>query len=208
MHNAFIYVNYVNVCLKLRNSTVTLFYCPKKAECFHALEVCHNLIIKRIFFMIAVLTTCCHQCVTCVDVVVGAPFEGNGAVYVFRGSFRGLIVDFSQRIYASDLPSGLQPLRSFGHSLSAGMDMDLNGYPDLVVGSFGVDRIVMLRSRPVINVMSTLSSTPSKINLWQTGELRCRDRTLNSSYCFEIEACFFFTAKPVERYSLCVWSCV
>ena len=51
------------------------------------------------------------------DVVVGAPFEGDGCVYVFRGSAKGLEMTASQRICASDLISA-RPLKSFGYSLS------------------------------------------------------------------------------------------
>ena len=49
------------------------------------------------------------------DVAVGAPYEGNGVVYIFRGSRAGLIEEYSQRIEASVLDTGL---RGFGHSLS------------------------------------------------------------------------------------------
>ena len=78
------------------------------------------------------------------DLIVGAPFEGQGCVYVFRGSARGLHVDYSQRIAAADLPltASLPPgppgLSAFGYSLSAGLDVDDNGYPDLAVGAFQV----------------------------------------------------------------------
>jgi hypothetical protein len=132
------------------------------------------------------------------DVAVGAPYEGHGAIYIFRGSHRGLVEEFSQRIYATSLPSSVQPLRTFGHVLSAGMDMDINGYPDLVVGAFASDKIVVLRSRPVINVVSTMTSTPERIDPSLPRSALCRDRV--NTTCFELKLCFVFTAKPLEKF--------
>jgi len=131
------------------------------------------------------------------DLAVGAPYEGQGAVYVFHGGPEGLRPEPSQRIYAGQLPAGVQPLRTFGHTLSAGVDMDLNGYPDMVVGAFAVDKLVMLRSRPVINVVSTMQSTPSKIAPQVTDSNRCGDRS--DTGCIQLELCFRFTTKPRDR---------
>ena len=61
------------------------------------------------------------------DIAVGAPYEGTGAVYIFRGYAKGIRQPFSQRIAASDLLSA-RPLTSFGSSLSGGIDMDKNGF--------------------------------------------------------------------------------
>ena len=129
--------------------------------------------------------------------MVGAPYEGQGAVYIFHGGPDGLGSKPSQRIYAGQLPDQVQPLRTFGHTLSAGVDMDLNGYPDMVVGAFGADEIVMLRSRPVINVLSTMRSTPSRIAPGVTPGNRCPDRQDTS--CIQLELCFRFTTKPRDR---------
>ena len=41
----------------------------------------------------------------CLDLAVGAPYEGAGAVYIFHGSDKGLKREFSQRIAASSFPS-------------------------------------------------------------------------------------------------------
>ena len=120
-----------------------------------------------------------------------------GAVYIFSGSHSGLQSEPSQRIYAGQLPTLVQPLRTFGHSLSAGVDMDLNGYPDMVVGAFGTDKLLMLRTRPVINVISTMRSTPSRIDPRVTSSNRCEDRPDTS--CIKLELCFRFTTKPRDR---------
>lgn len=125
---------------------------------------------------------------------VGAPYEGDGAVYIFHGSPSGLKTDFSQRIYASDLPSA-SPLKTFGYSLSGGEDLDFNGYPDLVVGSFDAGKVVILRSRPVINVNASFSSTPKKI----APNVKSCHKDNRKNNCFELVFCFKYTAEPKER---------
>jgi len=130
------------------------------------------------------------------DLIVGAPFEGPGAVYVFRGSPAGLHVKYSQRVVATDLSPALpQSLTSFGYSLSAGVDVDDNGYPDLVVGAFQSDAVVVLRSRPVVNVMTTLHAYPKVIDPTET---QCRRDGLPYN-CFKLQACLRFTVNPPDR---------
>lgn len=126
------------------------------------------------------------------DLAVGAPYEGSGVVYIFRGSSSGLIPEYSQRIAASDLFAS--PPSSFGASLAAGVDLDLNGYPDLVVGAFASNTMVVLRTRPVINIMHTVTTTPQRIDRKQT---HC-DADDSSNVCIEIEVCFRFSAEPRE----------
>ncbi|KAM7541664.1 hypothetical protein Aperf_G00000027885 [Anoplocephala perfoliata] len=56
----------------------------------------------------------------------------------------------SDILNATELPGSL---KSFGFSLSSGgLDLDANGYPDLVVGAPDSDEIVVFRTRPVIKV--------------------------------------------------------
>lgn len=43
-------------------------------------------------------------------------------------------------------------LSTFGFSLSGGLDMDGNEYPDLLVGAYDSDRVVYLKSRPVVQL--------------------------------------------------------
>ena len=52
-------------------------------------------------------------------------------------------------IHSEDTPT---PLRTFGYSLSGGLDMDQNGYPDLLVGAYEEAAVVLLRSRNIINI--------------------------------------------------------
>lgn len=70
----------------------------------------------------------------CEDIAVGAPYEGFGVVYIYMGRRKeGLIATPDQIIQASDLPV---TMKTFGYALSGGMDLDANGYPDLLVGAY------------------------------------------------------------------------
>jgi hypothetical protein len=129
--------------------------------------------------------------------VVGAPYEGLGAVYVYLGSKSrspSTVFHMSQRIYASDIVRATG-LHTFGYSFAdtRGTDIDLNGYPDMVVGAYASDTVVLLRTRPVIDVQTTMSSTPDVVNPAVT---HCLDGSPNSY--FNVTMCFKFTAMPLE----------
>ncbi|XP_057707530.1 integrin alpha-4 isoform X1 [Corythoichthys intestinalis] len=89
------------------------------------------------------------------EVAVGAPQEDdlNGAVYIYNGGKNGISRTPSQRITGATLG---RDLRMFGRSLSAGVDVDRNGYPDVAVGAFLSDAAVVLRSRPVLRAAASL----------------------------------------------------
>ncbi|KAL3831613.1 hypothetical protein ACJMK2_023348 [Sinanodonta woodiana] len=130
------------------------------------------------------------------DIAVGAPYEGAGAVYIFHGSANGLKEPYSQRIYAKDLPRG--PWSTFGYSLSGGLDMDYNSYPDLLVGAYEVDKVILLRTRPIIKLISNITVSPSSINMTDTKV--CVADGVKDKFCVEIKVCLRFTAEPVERF--------
>ncbi|MEQ2179371.1 hypothetical protein GOODEAATRI_024235, partial [Goodea atripinnis] len=63
--------------------------------------------------------------------------------------------------------------RTFGYSLAAGVDVDGNNYPDLLVGSLD-DTVALLRSRPVIQLNNRLRVSPDVVNpndcdFWRNG---------------------------------------
>ncbi|XP_031947548.1 LOW QUALITY PROTEIN: integrin alpha-3 [Corvus moneduloides] len=114
------------------------------------------------------------------DIAVGAPFEGPGKVYIYHSSAEGLRDRPQQVISGSDL--GPTEMKTFGYSLSGGLDMDGNSYPDLLVGSLS-ERIVLLRARPVINILDkTFTVTPSKVDPAQCTPKSCMTVTLCFSY--------------------------
>ncbi|TRY86606.1 hypothetical protein DNTS_018586 [Danionella cerebrum] len=95
------------------------------------------------------------------DIAVGAPFDGDGKVFIFRGSASGIDTKPSQVL--DGLNAGV---KLFGFSLSGGLDLDGNHYPDLAVGSLS-DAVVLYRSRPVVHVVREISIEPQYIDLSQ-----------------------------------------
>lgn len=70
----------------------------------------------------------------CQDIAVGSPYEGNGVVYIYMGDReKGLNTKPDQVITAESLPV---LMKTFGYALSGGVDLDANGYPDLLVGAY------------------------------------------------------------------------
>ena len=57
---------------------------------------------------------------------------------------------------ASDIDTSIS---TFGWSLSAGMDLDENEYPDLLIGAYESANAVYLRSAPVVHL-------DSKVRTW------------------------------------------
>ncbi|XP_058676354.1 integrin alpha-3 isoform X1 [Ammospiza nelsoni] len=114
------------------------------------------------------------------DIAVGAPFEGPGKVYIYHSSAEGLRDRPRQVISGAEL--GPTKITTFGYSLSGGLDMDGNSYPDLLVGSLS-ERVVLLRARPVINILDkTFTVTPSKVDPAQCTPKSCMTVTLCFSY--------------------------
>lgn len=81
------------------------------------------------------------------DFAVGAPYDGphgRGAVYIFHGSKDGPLPKASQVIFAEDV-AGSGYLNTFGFSLSGGIDLDGNMYPDLVVGAYDANKALVFK---------------------------------------------------------------
>uniref|UniRef100_A0A8C4SSR8 Integrin subunit alpha 7 n=1 Tax=Erpetoichthys calabaricus TaxID=27687 RepID=A0A8C4SSR8_ERPCA len=97
------------------------------------------------------------------DIAVGAPFDGDGKVYIYLGGASGINTKPTQVLLEHKL---FFNFKHFGYSISGGLDIDGNAYPDLVVGSLS-DIIVLYRSRPVIHVKNELFINPSNIDLQQ-----------------------------------------
>ena len=56
-----------------------------------------------------------------------------------------------QKILGKDVDPGI---RTFGWSLSGGMDLDGNQYPDVLVGAYESSNAVYIRSAPVVHLDS------------------------------------------------------
>ncbi|XP_069572345.1 integrin alpha-3-like isoform X2 [Brachyistius frenatus] len=110
------------------------------------------------------------------DFAVGAPFHETGSVMIWTGSREGVATEPSQVIRGSSVSPGF---RTFGYSLSAGLDVDGNKYPDLLVGSLD-NAVALLRSRPVVHLNTTLKVSPDVVD------------PNSCDFCVQVEACFSY----------------
>lgn len=117
------------------------------------------------------------------DFAVGAPFHGTGCVMIWTGNKEGVSAEPSQVIHGSIVSPGF---RTFGYSLSAGVDIDGNNYPDLLVGSLD-DSVALLRSRPVVQLNTKLRVSPGVV-----------DRN-ECDFCIQVELCFSLKFKAGEN---------
>ncbi|XP_066932460.1 integrin alpha-V-like [Clytia hemisphaerica] len=135
------------------------------------------------------------------DIAIGAPYggvDGKGMVYIYNGGQNGLRVNQPQRIAASDVSN--TPPQGFGISLAGGVDIDGNGYTDLAIGAFKSSQAYTLKTRPVINLETTLSTNlravPSQIN----EQYRCTKAGYTSFNCIELYIDLKYTQKSASQY--------
>uniref|UniRef100_F6XNC0 Uncharacterized protein n=1 Tax=Ciona intestinalis TaxID=7719 RepID=F6XNC0_CIOIN len=129
-----------------------------------------------------------------IDFAVGAPQEKpNGKVYIFRGSADGNVKQ-SQVFNGANFTDIKPDVKGFGVSLSGAVDIDNNKYPDLLVGTLSDYVVLLRRSRPVITIESSLSASPTSL------DLRNPNCTLASKTysCFELQFCFRYNARHKE----------
>ncbi|XP_055250293.1 integrin alpha-7 isoform X1 [Moschus berezovskii] len=118
------------------------------------------------------------------DLAVGAPFDGDGKVFIYHGSSLGVVTKPSQVLEGEAVG-----IKSFGYSLSGGLDVDGNHYADLLVGSLD-DTAVLFRARPVLHVSHEVSILPRAIDLEQPN---CANGHL---VCMDLRVCFSYIASP------------
>uniref|UniRef100_A0A8C6HS30 Integrin alpha-V n=1 Tax=Mus spicilegus TaxID=10103 RepID=A0A8C6HS30_MUSSI len=122
------------------------------------------------------------------DIAIAAPYGGEdkkGLVYIFNGRSTGLNSVPSQILEGQWAAQSMPP--SFGYSMKGATDVDRNGYPDLVVGAFGVDRAVLYRARPVVTVNAGLEVYPSILN--QDNKICPLPGTALKVSCFNVRFC-------------------
>lgn len=114
------------------------------------------------------------------DLVVAAPFEENGVVYIYHGSSNGLPTKYTQRIVAPR--NSLTSNQMFGHGLSKGADTDGNQYLDIAIGSPEAEAVYIYKSYPVIKINATI--TPF------SQEIQTTDKSFKFNVCWMYESTF------------------
>ncbi|XP_034415438.1 integrin alpha-3b isoform X2 [Cyclopterus lumpus] len=115
------------------------------------------------------------------DFAVGAPFHNTGKVYIWMGSKKGISKKPSQIIEGKSVGNG--KFHTFGYSINGGVDMDENGYPDILVGSLD-DRMALLRARPVLHLTRNFTVKPKIVD---------PNQCPGSTPCITVTLCMSFT---------------
>uniref|UniRef100_A0AAQ5XPE7 Integrin alpha-2 domain-containing protein n=1 Tax=Amphiprion ocellaris TaxID=80972 RepID=A0AAQ5XPE7_AMPOC len=137
------------------------------------------------------------------DVAISCPFGGEdrqGLVYIYNGYSEGLREKPSQ-VIVGQWAAGTIPA-SFGFALRGAKDLDMNGYPDLIVGAFGVNKAVLYRSRPIVNTTASLIVSPTMIN---PEEKNCMVNNGNSSIpvsCVNLSFCISAEGKHLPDFQV------
>ncbi|EDO48984.1 predicted protein [Nematostella vectensis] len=127
------------------------------------------------------------------DFAVGAPYEeGTGVVYIFNGSETGVSQKAGQLIKPTDIN---QDLKTFGSSIAGKLDMDGNGYPDLLIGAYTSDSVVLLRSRPIIDINTDVNITPNPFNSRNKTCSKTFKGKLIQTVCIDIEICLSYSER-------------
>ncbi|XP_040898794.1 integrin alpha-2-like [Toxotes jaculatrix] len=121
------------------------------------------------------------------DVIVGAPLEDKGVIYIYNGEKKTLKKKFSQRIPGSKLDPQLQ---YFGRSLDSYTDLNDDTLPDISVGAYG--KVVQLWSRGVAFVTAKATFNPDKINIFN----KPCDISGRKLSCFYTNLCFSAEFRP------------
>ncbi|KAG7243024.1 hypothetical protein INR49_016790 [Caranx melampygus] len=135
------------------------------------------------------------------DMAIGCPYGGEdqqGLVLIYNGHAEGLM-DIPTQTLSGQWASSSFPA-SFGFALRGNRDLDQNGYPDLVVGAFGVDKAVLYRARPIVSASASLTVQPTMFNQEEkTCQLTMRNETIDVS-CVSITFCLLASGKHLPSH--------
>lgn len=128
------------------------------------------------------------------DVAIGAPYEDeNGVVYIYHGRTNGIHRTYAQRISGKDIRSSIA---GFGISISRGLDIDNNTYPDILIESYASSSAVLLRTRPVIRLKARIYFDVPKIDMSRT---ECDSHGLGGKFpCVNVTYCLSYSGTNVS----------
>ncbi|KAH8299896.1 hypothetical protein KR044_007351 [Drosophila immigrans] len=97
------------------------------------------------------------------DIAVGAPFAGNGSVFIYLGGQQGLRDLHSQRLDSPQTSESKYGSHMFGHGLSRGSDIDANGFNDFAIGAPNAEALFLYRAYPVVKLQANVRSQNREI---------------------------------------------
>ncbi|EDV55932.1 integrin alpha-PS3 isoform X2 [Drosophila erecta] len=128
------------------------------------------------------------------DVAVGAPFAGNGSVFIYLGSENGLRDQPSQRLNAPSQQASKYGSHMFGHGLSRGSDIDGNGFNDFAIGAPNAEAVYLYRAYPVVKVHATVKS--------ESREIKPEQEKVKITACYMLSTAS--NAKEVQQQELAI----
>lgn len=129
------------------------------------------------------------------DVAVGAPYEeGGGAIYIYLGGRNGLSRTPSQKIQHKE--SGLSTI---GYSLSGGLDLDGNGYPDLATGAYESDIVILYKARSIIDITTTVRDNYKELFNINVSQHGCTVDRASNLTCFSFQTCLKLKDIPRDH---------
>ncbi|XP_059186199.1 integrin alpha-5-like isoform X2 [Centropristis striata] len=135
------------------------------------------------------------------DMAISCPYGGNdqhGLVLIYNGHAEGLMDTPTQTISGQWASSSFPA--NFGFALRGNRDLDQNGYPDLIVGAFGVDKAVLYRARPIVSASASLTVQPTMFNQEEkTCELNTGNETIAVS-CVSMGFCLLANGKHLPSH--------
>uniref|UniRef100_A0A8D3D0E6 Integrin alpha-2 domain-containing protein n=1 Tax=Scophthalmus maximus TaxID=52904 RepID=A0A8D3D0E6_SCOMX len=131
------------------------------------------------------------------DMAIGCPYGGDdqqGLVLIYNGHAGGLM-DMPTQTLSGQWASSSFP-SNFGFALRGNRDVDQNGYPDLIVGAFGVDKAVLYRY-PIVSASASLTVQPTMFN---QEEKTCTINETTDVSCVSITFCLLANGKHLPSH--------
>ncbi|XP_065163300.1 integrin alpha-PS1 isoform X3 [Atheta coriaria] len=120
------------------------------------------------------------------DIAIGAPYETyeaqshSGAIYIYLGNHDQLNQKEAQKI-------SIPQYTTIGYSLSGGVDMDGNGYPDLLTGAYNEDTVILFKTRPIVDIEIDVQGEEMRnIDVTKKG---CKADPTSTHSCFSFAIC-------------------
>ncbi|AWP03429.1 putative integrin alpha-5-like [Scophthalmus maximus] len=132
------------------------------------------------------------------DMAIGCPYGGDdqqGLVLIYNGHAGGL-KDMPTQTLSGQWASSSFP-SNFGFALRGNRDVDQNGYPDLIVGAFGVDKAVLYRAQPIVSASASLTVQPTMFN---QEEKTCTINETTDVSCVSITFCLLANGKHLPSH--------
>ncbi|KAL7639215.1 UNVERIFIED_CONTAM: hypothetical protein RMT77_010749 [Armadillidium vulgare] len=139
------------------------------------------------------------------DFAVGAPYggkDGRGAVFIYHGfaanegeKMKALMTKPAQVIYATDVARSFS---TFGWSLAGGLDVDGNEYPDILVGAYEAEHVILFKSRPIIKFLEHKLEFESEGKTIDAKTKNCQIQRDVYHSCVNLVFCLKYTGVNVD----------